>query len=114
MDELNNTRDKERRIKLLLTFASLKCELVPIETFLFDISRWDFSKFGDGKIYLSVRECLDRLNGATPSNARDALIAETAIVNGYTLLTAARTCTPLLNSIEVNLYYLGDPQIESP
>jgi hypothetical protein len=58
---LNPARYREimSHAEVLLTFASLKCEPVPSESFVFDISRWDFSNSGDGKTYLSVRECLD-------------------------------------------------------
>jgi len=43
---------------------------------------------GDGAIYESIKGQLDTKNGGRRSNIHDALIAEVAIVNGFTLLTA--------------------------
>jgi predicted nucleic acid-binding protein len=43
---------------------------------------------GDGKLFTSLKAELDILNRNKNNNVRDALIAEVAIANGYTLLTA--------------------------
>lgn len=88
LDEINRTADQERRAKLLLMQTSLRCELVPTQTFLADISRSDHARWGDGKLFQSIKADLDRLNGGKENNSRDALIAEASIANGYTLLTA--------------------------
>jgi predicted nucleic acid-binding protein len=88
MDEINKTKDEERRARLLLMQASLHCELLPTETLVMDVSRWDHAKPGDGKLFKSLKAELDELNGRKKNNVRDALIAEAAIANGYTLLTA--------------------------
>jgi hypothetical protein len=88
VDEINKTRDEERRARLLLMQASLRCELLPTQSFVFDVSRLGHAKLGDGKLFTSLRAELDLLNGSRGSNVRDALIAEAAIANGYTLLTA--------------------------
>jgi predicted nucleic acid-binding protein len=53
-----------------------------------DVSRLDWCKVSDGCIYTSVRSQLDAKNGGRRSNIHDALIAEVAIANGFTLLTA--------------------------
>lgn len=53
-----------------------------------DISRFDWCKVGDGVIYTSIKNELDAKNGGRPSNVHDALIAEVAIANGFTLVTA--------------------------
>lgn len=90
VDEINDTKDGELRARLLLAQASLHCELLPTETFLFDQSRWDYARWGDGKLFSSLKSKLDLLNGGKKSNSRDALIAEVAIANAYTLLTADR------------------------
>ena len=90
VDEINQTLDQERRAKLVLTQASLRCELLPTQTFLLDVSRLDYARLGDGKLFMSIKAELDGLNGAKKNNNRDALIAETAIANGFTLLTADR------------------------
>ena len=39
-------------------------------------------------LYRALVSDLDALNGGKRNNAHDALIAEAAIVNGYTLVTA--------------------------
>jgi hypothetical protein len=88
VDEINKTKDEERRARLLLVQASLHCKLLPTETLVMDISRLDHAKLGDGKLFTSLKLELDALNGGKKSNIRDALIAEAAIANGYTLLTA--------------------------
>ena len=88
VDEINETKDKERRARLLLMQASLHCELLPTQSFVFDVSRFGHAKLGDGKLFSSLKMELDILNGNKGNNVRDALIAEAAIENGHTLLTA--------------------------
>jgi hypothetical protein len=88
VDEINKTKDEERRARLLLMQASLHCKLLPTETLVLDVSRLDHAKLGDGKLFTSLRLELDTLNGKKKNNVRDALIAEAAIANGFTLLTA--------------------------
>ena len=90
IDEINKTADEERRARLFLTLASSLSGLLQTETAVADVSRWDFSKWGDGAIYASIKNRLDSMNGGKSSNIRDALIAEVAIVNSHTLLTADR------------------------
>jgi predicted nucleic acid-binding protein len=88
LDELNNTKDKERRFRLLWRFTEISPALVPTESFLLDVSRLDLAKIGSGEIFTLLKTALDQLNGSKPNNVHDALIAEVAIVNGFTLLTS--------------------------
>lgn len=89
MDEINKTKDEERRARLLLTQAQLGCELVATNTFLWDVSRFDPANWGSGEIYEKLKAELDGLNGGKRgSNVRDALIADVAIAKSFTLLTA--------------------------
>jgi predicted nucleic acid-binding protein len=44
--------------------------------------------FGDGILYGQLKSDLDSLNHCKGNNSEDALIAEAAIVNGHTLITA--------------------------
>jgi predicted nucleic acid-binding protein len=90
IDEINRTSAEERRARLFLTLASSLSGLLQTETTVTDVSRFDFSKLGDGAIYTSIKNQLDTMNGGKPSNIRDALIAEVSIVNSHTLLTADR------------------------
>jgi len=88
MDEINKTKDDERRVQLFLLQASLNCKLLPTQSFVSDVSRTDHANGGDGKLFTILRSELDVLNRKKRNNVRDALIAEVAIANGYTLLTA--------------------------
>ena len=88
VDEINKTKDEERRARLLLAQARLRCELIPTQTFLFGRSRFGLAKLGDGALFSNLKGELDGLNGRKENNDRDALIAEAAIANGHTLLTA--------------------------
>jgi rRNA-processing protein FCF1 len=92
IDELNNTTDadKERRAMLHLVLAKLRPTLVMTESFVWDFSRWDNAKLGDEVTYGALRSALDQLNKNKKNNPMDALIAEVAIKNSWTLLTADR------------------------
>lgn len=46
IEELNNTKDAERRAKLFLRFAQVHPELARTETFLLDTSRFDHANIG--------------------------------------------------------------------
>jgi rRNA-processing protein FCF1 len=88
IDEVNKTRDEERRACLFLKFAEVSPQIVPTESFVFDVSRWDHGKWSDGVLFEKLKSSLDTLNNSKANNAKDALIGEVAVVNGYTLLTA--------------------------
>ncbi len=45
-------------------------------------------RVGDGKLFTVLKTKLEALNKSKASNMQDALIAEVAIVNGYSLVTA--------------------------
>ncbi|HZQ18827.1 MAG TPA: PIN domain-containing protein [Terriglobales bacterium] len=88
VEEINKTQDQERRARLAITQAHLHPRLLPTESFVYDVSRFDHAKWSDGKLCGSLKTELDVLNGKRRNNIRDALIAEVAIANGLTLLTA--------------------------
>jgi len=88
VDEINKTKDEERRARLFLVQTHLRCELIPTDTFLFGRSRFGLAKLGEGKLFGILKQELDSLNGRKDNNDRDALIAEASIANGHTLLTA--------------------------
>jgi len=88
VDEINKTSDEERRARLLLVQLHLKCDLIPTETLLFGRSRFGMAKLGEGMLFSKLKVELDQLNRRRKNNDQDALIAEVAIANGYTLLTA--------------------------
>jgi predicted nucleic acid-binding protein len=85
IDELNKTKDEERRARLLLKFATLRPEVAPTESFVIGTSRIGFGKLGSG-VYDSLKDALDARK-PKPNNIQDALIAEVATQNGYVLIT---------------------------
>lgn len=87
IDEINNTGDSERRARLFLMFAEMRPKIVPTESFLFDVSRFDNAKISDGVLFEKLKKELDALNKSKSNNIQDILIAEVAIANGFTLLT---------------------------
>jgi predicted nucleic acid-binding protein len=88
IDEINRTSDADRRARLILALTSTIRELLPTETTILEVSRLDWCKLGDGVLYTSVKNELDAENGGRRGNIQDALIAEVAVMNGFTLLTA--------------------------
>lgn len=87
-DELNSTKDGIRRSVLLNKFRELIREDVPTETTLCGISRVGQCRVGDDKLFKHIKNKLDGINNCKTNNTQDALIAEVAIANGYTLVTA--------------------------
>lgn len=87
-DELNKTRDSSRKCQLLDRFKTLVDSTVPTESTVLDTSRLGSCTLGNGTLYNQIKGNLDSLNQNKRNNAEDALIAEAAIVNGHTLITA--------------------------
>lgn len=86
-DELLATKHEGRRDKLVATFKEVGPHLLPTETFCFDVSHFDIDKWGDGRLFNSLKARLDAVKKKA-SNTQDALIAEVAIVQRLTLVTA--------------------------
>jgi|Deesub1362B_J571_1020462.scaffolds.fasta_scaffold00997_6 restriction endonuclease S subunit len=94
-DEIENikkTEKLERRSNLLEIFKKLEQNVILTETTVFDISRWDNSKFGEGDLYdrilLKLQELDEKTGKKTKENQiRDALIAETSIKNNLILVS---------------------------
>lgn len=87
VDELSATKDETRRTSLLQEFLTIDPIRLPTESFVYDVSRWDLAKWGDGILFPQIRALLDARNHAKSSNIQDALIAETAIKNSLTLVS---------------------------
>jgi rRNA-processing protein FCF1 len=87
-DELSATTNLDRKGQLLAKFTEIIDEITPTETFVLDTSQLDAVKLGDGLAYNAMKKDLDDLNNKKKNNSRDALIAEVALRNGYTLLVA--------------------------
>lgn len=110
-DEINNTKDVERRAALAQVFADVVAASSPTDSFVlevsrldearlggervvptssavWDVSRWDQANWGaDDDLYSALKAELDRLNRNKPNNIHDVLIAETSIKEGYVLVT---------------------------
>ena len=87
-DELSKTRDSERKQSLLDRFNLLLVRTVPTESAIMDISKLGLCRIGDGILFGQLKSALDSLNHCKSNNSEDALIAEAALVNGYTLIIA--------------------------
>lgn len=89
-DELIATDDPARRSALLAVFRDLGPEELATESTVWDVSSWDKAKWSanDG-IYESLLARIKALDGRDrgDNQIRDALIAETAIKVGLTLVT---------------------------
>ena len=88
INEINNIPDakRERRGQLLLKFAELAPKIVPPESMVWGAMLWGQMKWGDGAIYNALKRDLDSCK-VKENNANDALIAEVAIANNFTLIT---------------------------
>jgi predicted nucleic acid-binding protein len=61
---------------------------IPTETSIWDISRLDESKWGrHNSVYETIKNKLDKRNKGKSNNLQDALIAETAMLNRFVLVT---------------------------
>ena len=103
-DELAMTKSDERRIALMAAFHEIVQEQVPTSSAVFDVSNWDESCWtSESSKYdemLNRLKVLDTLSKKKPKNpemnrARDVLIAETAILNNCSLLTADHNLSKL-------------------
>jgi hypothetical protein len=88
IDELNRTNDAERRVKLFLHFASVRPNMLPTESLILGVSRLGHAKLSDDATYAQIKGTLDGLNRSKPNNVMDALSAEVALKNEFTLITA--------------------------
>lgn len=86
-DEIQATKDSERRLKLVKLFSEVQTSQIPTESIVWDVSRWDMAKFSDGEKYAAILMKLNSRNKAKANNIQDALIAETALVMGLVLVT---------------------------
>jgi hypothetical protein len=109
-DEINNTKNPDRRASLAQVFGDVVAESPPTDSFVlgvsrlgearlggervvptssavWDVSRWDQAKWGaDDNVYSALKADLDRIKNK-PNNVHDALIAETSIKGRYVLVT---------------------------
>ncbi len=87
LDEIQATKNEERRSKLERVFIEALSEQLPTESFVLNVSRLNMAKLSDGQIYNQLLQKLNNRNKSKPNNIQDALIAETALANQITLAT---------------------------
>lgn len=93
IDEIKNTKNLSRRDSLLEVFVAVGPEMVDTESFVWEVSAWDQCKWSDEKNYVqldAIKADLDALNNNKVNNWQDALIAEVALINEFTLITDDR------------------------
>jgi len=88
-DELLATSLESRREELVAAFHAVNPRILATETFCCDVSHFDIDKWGNGELFDKLKACLDAKQ-KKPNNTQDALIAEVAIVQNLTLVTADR------------------------
>lgn len=90
LDELQNTHASERRAWLVHHFKAVNPSLLPTESMVLDVSKWDECKWTSDETCASLFATLKaRGKGKRPDKNYwcDALIAETALKNRLILLT---------------------------
>ncbi len=90
LDEINNCSENDKRAKLSLVSAELRPKLISTESLVFDVSRIEMAKLGDGKM-------LNNLKKGNKRHTKDALIGETAIKNDLLLVTNDRMMKKRVN-----------------
>lgn len=86
-DELNNTKNVERKNELVKVFKIVNPENIPTESAVYGVSRWDQAKWPkENNIYEKIKFELDRIK-KDKNNIKDSLIAETAAKNQLILVT---------------------------
>lgn len=86
-DEINNTKNIERRNGLAKIFRTINPKNIPTESAVWDISRWDQAKWPkEDNIFEKIKSRLDEIK-KDKNNTKDALIAETAVENKLVLVT---------------------------
>ena len=86
-DEINNTKNLEKKSQLLRVFFEIP-KIIPTESAVWNWSRWNEAKWTSDDLYENFKAVLDCRNNKKSNNVYDALIADTSIKNGFTLVTA--------------------------
>ena len=89
-DELAKTQDAERRKQLLTKLEEIAPKMALTESMIEGISRVGECRLSDGIQYEEILNELDKAKKRA-NNPQDALIAETALKLGFTLVSADTT-----------------------
>jgi predicted nucleic acid-binding protein len=109
IDELGKTKDAERRAQLLTRFGELGVEVVKTESAVWGRSKYGGAKWGGGITRRAIKAALDARNRRKKNNLDDAFIAEIAIKNGFTLLTADYDLNAVVESYDGQVQYWKRP-----
>lgn len=93
-DEIQVTPDEELQKNLLEIFTTVRTDTDPTESAVIGISKVGRAKLGGGGTY---QQLVDELPDDDGNEMNDALIAETAIANEYTLITADQDLQDVLD-----------------
>ena len=85
-EEIENTKNEARRVELLETFVKVKDQTVGLQSGVVGIMKAG-EVVGSAGLFTPILVALNELNKKHRNNAKDALIAEAAIVNKLTLVT---------------------------
>lgn len=99
IDEINATKDVDRRAQLFLKFAEVRPRVVSTESSIWGVTRWGHGAWGSGEQYERILSALDAKNNSKKNNIQDSLIAEVALANGYTLITADKHLAEVVHHI---------------
>ena len=83
VEELSNCPDADKRTKLSLIKTSIAPILIPTDSFVFGTSRLGHARLGNAGVFNQITETSENKEKFT----NDALIGETAIKGGFTLVT---------------------------
>ena len=93
-DELSNTPDnkKDKRAKLVLFLSAVAPSLIPTESFVLGYSRIGYSRLGTAGYY-------EKLLNKNKTNIRDSIIGDTAIKNGFIIVTEDKEFIEKIRSV---------------
>ena len=107
VEEINRTKDEARRGRLFLIFAMLEPKMHHTSSLIWGKTPWGLGAWGVGTEYEEIKTELDCRNGAKPNNVEDALISETALKNGYGLITADRDLAEVAKARMPNVVHIA-------
>lgn len=110
LGEINNAQDSEKRARLLLNLFALPVTIVLTESCITNVSRVGYSKACHSVNYCNIKELLDKRNGGKNNNKEDALIADTAMQNGYTLISADEDLIAVTNELGCKTIFIQSNQ----
>lgn len=101
IDEINKCSDEDKRARLNIFMVKIRPILIPTSSCVYDISRYDESKYGNGNI-------LDKIKKGNIDHVEDALIGETAIKEGIILVTNDRRLKNIVIELGGNALFLNE------